>query len=161
MKYKRGSGGGSNKRVGSPQAKPPTKKALKQRALQRERLETFAFQSPPPFAPRSVGRKHKALVDDTVFVNGKKHTLVHSFTLGKWKTTSSYCVCCYAIAPPSPSKGRKKFMSDGSHIPQTSFACNVCYNRLCKACHYYVYPPHLKGDRGVPHGIVYTNEIQV
>ena len=160
-KSKRGSGGGANKRIGSPPAKATTKKVLKQRRLQRERLETYAFQSPPPFAPRSVGRKRKAPVGDTVFVNGKQHTLVHSSTLKKWKTPSSFCVCCYSRAPPPSTKGRKKFMSDGSRIPQTSFACNMCYKRLCKHCHHHVYPPHLKGDHGVPRDIVYINEIQV
>ena len=58
-KVKRGSGGGRNKRRGSPQAKAATKKALKQRQLQRARLEMYDFQSPPPFAPRVTGRKRK------------------------------------------------------------------------------------------------------
>ena len=159
-KGKRGSGGGRNKRKGSPQAKPATKKTLKQRRLQRERLETYSFQSPPPFVPRAVGRKSKSPVGDTVFANGKTHTLVHSFTLGKWKSTSSFCVSCYAVAPPPASgRGMKKWMSDGSRIPQTSFACNICEKRLCKYCHHYVWGPHLTGGSVVPHGIVYSTEM--
>ena len=158
-KCKRGSGGGRNKRVGTPPAKPTTKKALKQRRLRREQLETYAFQSPPPFVPRATGRTRKAPVGSSVFVNGKTHTLVHSSTLKKWskKKVSDLCTCCYARAPPV-RKGRKVFMSDGSRIPSTSYACDTCVKRLCKYCHYHVWGPHVKGGN-IPHGIVYSTEM--
>lgn len=162
-KVKRRSGGGHNKRKGSPLPKPQTKRELRRRQLQRERLETYDFQSPPPFVPRVVGRKRKAPVGDSVFANGRTHTLVHSSTLNKWSKVSDLCVCCYARAPPPPQSGagrgvRKKFMSDGSRIPATSFACDACGKRLCKYCHHHVWGPHLKGG-SIPHGIVYSAEM--
>lgn len=154
---KRGSGGGRNILKESPPAKPTTKRELKQRRVQRERLATYAFQSPPPFVPTSRGRKRKSPTDDSVFVKGVSHTLVHSSSLKKWKQTSDYCACCYALAPPpSSGRGRKKFMSDGSLIHKTSFACNICEKRLCKDCHRNVWPPHMTWGVGTPHGIVFT-----
>ena len=119
--------GGQYKHVGTPPAKPTTKKVLKQRQLQRERLEMYVFQSPPPFARRATGHKHKS----SVFVNGKDHTLVHSCTLNKWRKNnfSSACVCCYErVPPPQSDRSKKRFMSDGSCIPQTCFTCDTCEN---------------------------------
>ena len=120
-------------------------------------LDTYAFQSPPPFVPKSVGRKRKSPSDNSVFVKGVTHTLVHSSTLNKWKAASDDCVCCYTLAPPPPSgRGMKKFMSDGSHIHKTSFVCDVCEKCLCRDCHHNVWSPNIKGDVSTPVGIVFV-----
>ena len=54
---------------------------------------------------------------------------------------------CFAYAPVPIEGGRKIKMIDGTCIPQTRFACNVCRVLLCKSCFWNVYD-HRK--RGVP-----------
>ena len=57
------------------------------------------------------------------------------------------CVQCFAYAPVPIEGGRKLKMTDGTYIPTTRFACNVCRVVLCKSCFWNVYD-HRK--RGVP-----------
>ena len=111
------------------------------------------------FVPKKVGRKRKVAEGNSVFVRGKRHTLVHASELKKWKTPQGICSCCYARAPPPPASSksrRKRFMKDGTRIPQPSFACNVCEVRLCVDCHYNEYPPHLN-DCSKPRSIIYSS----
>ena len=142
-KTKRRSGGGQNKLSTPSASRPPTAKARKARQRRQDRLNSFQFQSPPPFMPKKSGRKRKSPDGNCVFVKGSRHCLVHCSTLNKWKTVQGFCVCCYSRAPPvKNSRYRsKKFMSDGTRIPSSNFACDVCEVRLCDDCFYNEYPP--------------------
>ena len=153
-KIKRGSGGGRNKRKGSPPITPTTAIVLKQRRLSRQRLENYEFQAPPKFVPQKVGCKKQPSSKYCVVVGNSKHSLVHASTLGIWKLAQGRCVSCYALAPPE--KGGKTFMQDGSRITSTNFACDVCEVHLCNNCHHNVYPPHVRNGTK-PRSIIYTN----
>lgn len=155
-KTKRRSGGGRNK-LSTPKAgTPPTAKARKERRRMQDRLNTFQFQSPPPFMPKKPGRKRKSPEGNCVFVKGARHCLVHASTLNKWKFAQGFCSCCYARAPPVKRPSRKRFMKDGTRIPQPSFACDVCEVRLCNDCFFNEYPPHInKGPK--PRSIIYVD----
>jgi hypothetical protein len=151
--------GGGRKKLSTPKAaRPTTAKARRERSRMQDRLNTFQFQSPPPFMPKKPGRKRKPADGNCVFVKGKAHALVHASTLRKWKNPQGFCVCCYARAPPvTNSRSRcKKFMADGTRIPSPSFACDVCEVRLCDDCHYNEYPPHTNSG-AKPRSIIYTS----
>ena len=55
---------------------------------------------------------------------------------GRYVAKKGRCVSCYALAPPAHGGGRKKTMRDGSKIPQSTRACDVCRVLLCKRCFY-------------------------
>ena len=56
---------------------------------------------------------------------------------GRYVPLKGRCVSCYALAPPSTHGSRRKiYMQDGSRIPQTTYACDVCRVLLCKQCFY-------------------------
>ena len=156
-KKKRGSGGGRNKRartISTPPPKQLTRKEKKVRRQMQRRLDCFEFQSPPPFQPKSRGRKRKGSDGFTIYVGGRKHTLVHSSTLGLWKSSKGRCACCFAMAPPV--KGHREYMADGSYITSTNFACNVCKKRLCPECHHNTWTPHFE-NTSLPREIVFSS----
>ena len=66
---------------------------------------------------------------------------------GKHLAARARCVECYDRAPPPKTDiVRKKFMSDGKCIPQTTYACDVCRKHLCRDCFHHAYD-HGKGGR--------------
>ena len=115
----------------------------------------------PPFVPKRRGPKSKGKkTSEGMKVGGVIHRRVPTAALqsgpqsrrGRPVSLRGRCVCCYANAPQPMDGSRKKLTRDGSCIPQTSFACDVCRVLLCKSCFWNV---HDHRQRGVVNDFVH------
>ena len=80
-----------------------------------------------------------------VLVNKKRHRHRPTVELcsgpqtrrGRYVPNKGRCVSCYALESTLElGGGRKVLMCNGSRIPQSTYACDVCRVLLCRKCFY-------------------------
>ena len=137
------------RRGGRPPSKVLSKRGRPRKnsvaAIEKSKIESFGFVSPPAFVPKPAGRTPKVTAGTMMLVHGVRHTLTHSRNIlcvnsngssqRLWKQDDGRCVCCYSSTDPLTRRNKAK---------RTVYACDKCRVYLCRYCFHNVWSKHIK-----------------